>query len=257
MSKPESEAGQPERSPDSIFTWVADFDNPVAVKAASGGPKAPRGKALPIAVASGSAFVLVATVIAALMRPFEAESGISTGGGIAVVPDSPSTSTSTAEPENPEPVDQFELLPETCDGLYGSAMLREFERESMQLNLVWNGARDATPGSTDADLIALMGASQTLDCYWLDETGGTEAAVLTVASEPGVATTDQVAARLVALGFLQQRDRGGVRYYLETRDRGETRGESHFLRDGVWLATNWYGFGPWGYTGHMAENVFY
>lgn len=244
-------------APDGLFGWVADFDDPAVVKAANSGPRAPRGKALPIAIAGGSAFVVAATVIAALLRPFEAESGLPTTGSAPVVPSAPSSSSSSAPSADPVPTDTFTILPASCDGLYGSAMLREFERQSMQLNLVWAGAREATPGSGDPELIALLRGKPSIDCFWLDETGGSKNAVLTVATEPGVAVTDAVAARLVALGFSQQNDRGGVRYFKESREGGEAKGESHFLREGVWLATNWYGFGPWGYTGHMAEQVFY
>ena len=31
---------------------------------------------------------------------------------------------------------------------------------------------------------------------------------------------------------------------------------SHFLRDGLWFATRWYGYGPYGYTSDMARQVF-
>ena len=240
------------REPDGLFGWVADFENPVAVKAASGGPPPPRAKALPLAIGIGSLLVIGATVIAALLRPFEMESGTS-ATNTPRVPAAPSSSPSPSTV--PAPAD-FAMLPDDCGDLYGAAMEGEFERNGMHINAVWTGARDAPAGSTDPELLALMRGKASLDCFWLDETGGTKKAVLTVATEPGVETTDAVAARLSALGFAHQRDRGGVRYYVETREAGETRGESHFLRDGVWLATNWYGFGPWGYTGHMAENVF-
>lgn len=234
-----------------LFGWVADFDGPVAAKAARGGPRAPRGKTLPIAVGGGSLFVIGATVIAALLRPFEAESGISSTGGPRVH-EAPSASPSSSAEAPITPT----VLPDDCDALYGSAMEAEFEREAMQLNRVWTGVREAPAGSTDPELLALLLGEPSLDCFWLDGGGGSRSAVLTVASEPGAAVAEAVAARLVALGFSQQHDRGGVRYFVESRVAGETTGESHFLRDGVWLATNWYGFGPWGYTGHMAENVF-
>lgn len=245
---------QPALAPtDRLIGWAADFDDPVAVKARSGGPRAPRGKRLPIAVGVGSLLVVGATVITALLKPFEAESGLSSTDGPRAHNAPPPSSSPTASAEAPR---TDTILPEECEGLYGSAMLAEFEREDMHINSVWTGAREAPAGTTDPELQSLLAGKPSLDCFWLDEAGGTESAVLTVASEPGPEVVQSVAARLEALGFAKQNDRGGVRYYVETTTNGETVGESHFVRDGVWLATNWYGFGPWGYTRHMAENVF-
>lgn len=227
---------------------MADFDDPVAVKAAAA-PRTPRS--LPIALGGGSLLVVGATVIAVLLRPFEAESGMSSTATPAV-PAAPSSAPS-ASPQAPL---QMSVLPETCDGLYDEVMIREFEQHDMHLNTVWTGAREATAGSASLDLVALMRGKLSLDCFWLDESGGMDSAVLTVATEPGPDVAAEVAAHLTASGFATQEHRGGARYFIEHRVDGESVGESHFIRDGVWLATNWYGFGPWGYTAHMAENVF-
>ena len=242
---PDATGPEPERA---LLTWVTDFDDPVAVKAAAP-PRTPRS--LPIALGGGALLVVGATVIAALMRPFEAESGMPSSDTPSV-PSVPSSAPS-ASPEAPL---QLTVLPEACDGLYDDVMIREFEQQGMHLNTVWTGAREATAGSASPDLVALMRGKLSLDCFWLDESGGTESAVLTVATEPGPEVAATVAAHLTANGFAAQEHRGGVRYFIEHRVDGESVGESHYLRDGVWLATNWYGFGPWGYTAHMAENVF-
>jgi len=234
---------------DGLFGWVTDFENPVAVRAANG-ERQWRSVAVPVAM-GGSVLVAAAAVIAALLRPFEAESGMPSTDTPAVA--SAPSSAPSASPKAPL---QLTVLPETCDGLYDETMLREFEQQGMHLNTVWTGAREATAGSASADLVQLMRGKLSLDCFWLDQSGGTESAVLTVATEPGPEMAATVAAHLTASGFAMQEHRGGVRYYSEHRVDGESVGESHFLRDGVWLATNWYGFGPWGYTAHMADNVF-
>lgn len=243
---PNAPGSEPARG---LLDWVTDFDDP-AVVAVAAPPRPARYRVVRIA-AIGGLVVAAGTILAALLRPFEAESGISATAGPRVL-DAPSASPSaTAEaPITPT------ILPEECSGLYGTAMIAEFEREQMHINEVWTGAREAPAGTTDPELQTLLARQPALDCFWLDETGGTEAAVLTVASEVDAEESAAVAARLQALGFAHQNDRGGVRYFVESRADGESKGESHFLRDGVWLATNWYGFGPWGYTGHMAENVF-
>jgi hypothetical protein len=244
---PETPDSEPERG---LFGWMANFDDPVAVKAASGGPRAPRGKALPLAILGGALLLAGATLAAALTQPFQSSSTAPSAGPRVHGEPEPSPSASEEVAKVPT------IIPDDCLDLYGQAMEAEFERETMHLNRVWTGAREAPAGSTDPQLLTMLPTQLSLDCFWLDETGGTKAAVLTVASEPGPEVTAAVEARLVELGFGRQTDRGGVRYFAEHRIGTESRGESHFVRDGVWLATNWYGFGPWGYTGHMAENVF-
>lgn len=261
--------GSPGRGPtedhDGLFRWVTDFgprvgggvpgdavpSDAVAQRGTASRSTADSEATVVRLVGLSGLLVTVAAALAALLVPFR-EDGDPTDTGGPIVLDAPSPSPS-APAEAPI---VSTVLPSDCFGLYGQAMLGEFERESMQLNQVWTGAREETAGSGDAELVAMLAGRPSLDCFWLDATGGSESAVLTVATEISAEESAAVEARLVALGFAHQRDRGGIRYFVESRVDGQSRGESHFLRDGVWLATNWYGFGPWGYTRHMAENVF-
>lgn len=252
--------GTPGAHHDGLFRWVADFE-PVAGESTAASPvgqarpaskaHAATEKRLGRLVGASGLLITMAAAIAAVLVPFRGEGDpAATGGPRVLDAPRPRPSASAEAPLVPA------MLPQDCSGLYGDAMLAEFERQSMELNQVWTGVREETAGSDDPELVSILAGRPSLDCYWLDESGGTDAAVLTVATEVSPEESAAVEARLVALGFAHQKDRGGIRYFVESRVDAQSKGESHFLRDGVWLATNWYGFGPWGYTRHMAENVF-
>ena len=245
--------GSGERPDDGLFDWVADFENPVVTEAqARRAPRAASRVPVPVLVGGGALLAVVATVITALLRPFEAESGLVPTPSRTPQPPVPTTSTSaTAEPETVP-----DVLPASCDDLYGEDMVATFAEARMEVNQDWTGSREAPAGTADPGLRVMLEPKTSLDCFWLDANGGADAAVLTSVAVVSPAENALIADRLVELGFAQQNDRGGTRYFVEHTVRGETVGESHFLRDGVWFATNWYGFGPWGYTGHMVDQVF-
>ena len=245
---------EPGETPAERLDWVTDFTAPVVAPSARREPRPPNPRRTVTVVGAGLLLLVVSTVLAAFLRPFEADSGAVTSGGVPVIPSPPSPSPSPSVIAEAPPL--LAILPASCDGLYGRQMEAEFARRSMEVNHVWTGIRAATAGSADPELVSLLRGKPSLDCFWLDEGGGAEAAVLTVAAEPGPEVVEVVKARLSALGYSHENERGGVRFFTETRENGESRGESHFVRDGIWLATNWYGFGPWGYTSHMAKNVF-
>ena len=243
--EPKGPAPRREQENDGLFDWVADFENPVVARAVA--RRAPKpGRLSPPALVGGGSFLIIgATIIAALLRPFEAEGESPTAEVAAPVAQGTPTSTPTIQPA---------FL--TCDELYTTDMRETFAEAGMELNGAWTGVREAPAGTNDPQLLGVLAGQVSCDCFWLDGGGGETKAVLTTVMEVAPEKSAIVAARLAELGFVQQQTHGGVRYFVEHRVKGETVGESHFLRDGVWIATNWYGFGPWGYTTHMAENVF-
>ncbi len=48
---------------------------------------------------------------------------------------------------------------------------------------------------------------------------------------------------------------GGLRCVTETTGDGGVVGESHFVRDGIWLATRYVNSGPDGYTHDIVANL--
>ena len=245
-----------------LFGWVTDFDNP-EVAAPRDKPSASRpeqlatrmAKSKPALVAGAASLVAVATiVIAALARPLEEDAGTRPGGvdGVAPfpIPTAPTTS-ATAKPNGSD------RLPETCEDVYTLDMKRALAESGLEVNSAWTGSRNLPAGSADEELLRLLADHDTLDCFWLDKHGGEDSALLTVLIETTEATAQSAMARLTELGLTRREEHGGVRYFFETRTASnELHGESHFFRDGLWLATRWYGVGQFGYTADMAQSVF-
>lgn len=236
------------RPADALFGWVADFDSPEARAAAGPEPRvrAPRVP-MRVFVGGGSVLAVAATIVTALMRPFETEAGVA-----------PRESPSATAVPGPVPTAAAapSLLPDNCSDLYGQEMLDTLAEAGLVFNGVWTGSRQAAAGTIDAELRAMLGEGETRDCYWLGADGGEGDAVLTTIAEVDAAESQAAAARLGTLGYTRLEERGGTRYFVERHDGREYSGESHVLRDGLWFATHWYGTGPFGYTAHIVERAF-
>ena len=248
--------------PGRLLGWVTDFDNP-DVAAPRDKPSASRperiatrvAKSKPALLAGAGSLVAIATiVVAALSRPLEDEAGTRPGGvdeaGPFPTPTAP-TASATSEP------DSSDRLPDTCEDVYSLDMKRALAESGLEVNSAWTGSRNLPPGTADTELLSLLAAEETLDCFWLDKHGGEDSALLTVLIEITEANAQSAMARLAELGLTRREEHGGVRYFFETRSAtNELHGESHFFREGLWLATRWYGVGQFGYTADMAQRVF-
>ncbi len=146
--------------------------------------------------------------------------------------------------------------PSTCDQLYSPEMVTAFG--DMVLNPAWAEADDSEVryGSDDTELISVIGASTgTLTCVWGNETGGSDSGLTTNVVFVTPEQNANVQARLVAQGLNCYEELGGMRCLVETSGEGGVTGESHFLRDGIWLATRYVNAGPDGYTHDIIANV--
>ena len=247
--------GSPEESESSLkpglYGWVTDYAHtePVTIKRR---PRVLRWLTGGL-VAAGviSLIAMIAVTAIAVLKPqlFSPDAAPGAVSPTATPPPSPS-------PSDPPVVVVDTVLPLECEALFKQRMRAALSRQGLTLATSLSGAEKARPGSADRQLRALMRNHDSLDCYWLDEDGGERAAVLTRALEPGHRVTTKAKARLIALDFTEQRDEHGVRYFIESSSGAEPSGESHYLREGVWFATHWYGVGPRGYTNHMVDNVF-
>ena len=94
-----------------------------------------------------------------------------------------------------------------------------------------------------------------LSCRWVSPAGpsgsGVSTSVVWVTEEQSAA----VEARLPALGFECYEELEGLRCITETSTDTDTYGQSHFLRGGIWLATQWVNAGPDGYTHDMVNTI--
>ena len=166
---------------------------------------------------------------------------------VALEPSSAPTSTATADSGTPHP--------SSCEQLYSPTMVDAFGDKV--LNPSWtkapgSGVRD---GTAVPELVSIIDAAEHLTCVWGSEAGGSDSGLTTnlVWVTPDQATAVQ--ARLSAAGFTCYEELSGVRCLIEMATEAGTWGESHFVRDGIWLATKYVNSGPDGYTHDIVANV--
>ena len=154
----------------------------------------------------------------------------------------------TATPAGPHP--------STCDELYSPAMVAAFG--SAVLYPAWAEAEDSgvRQGALDPELVSVIDGAEKLTCVWGNPKGGSDSGLTTnlvwVTAEQSAA----VKARLAAAGMTCYEELGGLRCVTETKaDADGSFGESHFLRDSIWLATHYVNAGPDGYTHDIIANV--
>lgn len=166
---------------------------------------------------------------------------------VALEPSSAPTSTAVADPNMPHP--------SSCEELYSPAMVDAFG--SLVLNPEWTAAPDSGvhDGTNDLELVSIINSAEHLTCAWGNEAGGSGTGLTTnlVWVTPELAAAAK--ARLDAAGFTCYDELSGVRCLTETTSEEGTWGESHFIRDGIWLATKFVNAGPDGYTHDMVANV--
>jgi hypothetical protein len=234
---------------DKLFTWATDFSRDEVVAAQAPGHR-PLSKRLvaPLLLTGAGCVAALTIVLAVLTRPMDEESG-RTGSGLPTPNAVPSPRVSTSASTSPS------IVPDTCSALFSDAYSAELVRAGMRLESEWNGSRE--PGSVDANLQRMLAEDTVIGCYWVHERDAERAALLTLVAEVNGAEQEATAARLTELGYTKLSEHGGVRFVGQLpTEGGQSAGESHFLRDGVWFATRWYGHGPYGYTADMVDQVF-
>ena len=245
--------------------WVTDFDNP-EVAAPRDRPtastperfiaRAARSKpvVIPALIGVGGLAVVAVVIVTALSHPIEQEARTGRAAQDDGMPRPTMSTPTVSATANP---DRSDRLPDTCADLYTDDMKRVLARAGLEVNSAWTGARNLPPGTADTELLRLLPTDDRLECFWLDEFGGEDSALLTVLVESTETNTQAAMTRLTELGLTRREENGGVRFFTESRDAaGELHGESHFFRDGLWFATRWYGPGQFGYTADMAKRVF-
>ncbi|TBN56075.1 hypothetical protein EYE40_00940 [Glaciihabitans arcticus] len=176
---------------------------------------------------------------------------VASPGGSASSPPPPRPTSTAVVPERDSRV------PNECSGLYSAAMVGTLIDAGLRLQLEATPADIVDSGSGDQTLRELMLQRPLIECVWLDSAGGKQSGVLTVVAEATPQLAAAVEQRASQLGLTRLSENGGQRWVTEGTDADGTKtGESHFLRDGLWFATRWYGQGPYGYTSDMVKRVF-
>lgn len=145
--------------------------------------------------------------------------------------------------------------PTDCAVLYTPAMLDEFGQ--LALNPEWSKiAGDAALfGTDDQEMQLLMDVDGPLVCLWGDERGGGDVGLTTSVVSVSSAVNTAVQARLSALKFNCYEELRGLRCVMSQSSEDGMTGESHFLRDGLWVATKWVNFAPENYTENVIANL--
>ncbi|MFO7691349.1 MAG: hypothetical protein R6W83_12500 [Cryobacterium sp.] len=181
------------------------------------------------------------------------------------VPGSPTptptpTPTATATPTaSPTPTGGAEVAavpqPTNCEQLYSAAMVENFSE--LALNPAWTQVPgvDVRSGSDDAELRQLIDANERLTCLWVSPAGpsGTGLTTQVVAVSAPVSAAAQ--SRMTALGMDCFAEASGQRCITSTTSDDGAFGESHFLRNGIWIATQWSNIAPVGYTADIVDNL--
>ncbi|WEO76795.1 hypothetical protein BJQ94_15755 [Cryobacterium sp. SO2] len=160
-----------------------------------------------------------------------------------------SAAPTTSTPAGPKPT--------SCDEIYSPAMMTTFS-ETRTLNPAWTvGSDDVLQvGTTDEELAGLIEGDEHLTCIWAAEGGGSDSGLTTNVVFVTAAQSEAVHARLNAIGQSCYEELGGIRCVIETaKDSDGSSGESHFLRDGIWLATHFVNAGPDGYTHDIVATI--
>ena len=259
------------RSPGDL-RWVTAFDDPVVVRAAA---RASRRRTFFTGPWPARTLFALVTGALATWVAIDLSGRESSGPPLGV----PATSTPSAtptpgatspedgaapDPAAPEPTVapvppvSGIRLPDACRDLFGTGVTKQLTDEGLGLAATIAGNLPHEVGSGDRRLRTLMGAESAKECYWVDDkTSGQEAGVLTAIGFVTDGDRRSAEKRLRDLKMNRIEENGGVRYFGEDTDiGGRPIGESHFFRDDVWFATNWYGYGPRGYTASMVGNVF-
>ncbi|WP_400996255.1 hypothetical protein [Agromyces sp. GXQ0307] len=218
-------------------------------------PASRRSRTLLI-VASSVLVIAVVALVAALALPAPSgESAEPTSQG-RPAPSAEAAPAPVVVP-TPEPV-RDERIPTDCAAIYTFDWSSTFAPDYV-LNPEWSTA-DGAPalsGTDDAVALPVLQDTSQLTCAWLPPDGGDGRVGLVT----NVASVDesQAAAAIAAFQAAGQEcyeEEGGTRCVVEFEGVAGSAGESHFLREGLWIATRWDGPAVSGYTLDIATQLF-
>ena len=148
-------------------------------------------------------------------------------------------------------------VPAACRDLYSNSMIRALRSAGLRIETPEPAAGAPASGSADETLDALFADSTLIECRWMGGEGNQASGLLTVVASTTPQVHKAAERRVKAMGMTRLSENGGSRYIVEGRDASNRlHGESHFFRDGLWIATRWYGHGQYGYTADIVEQVF-
>ena len=165
----------------------------------------------------------------------------------------PTTEPTTAPTTAPPAVGV--VFPAACEDLFDQSMLDEMPRHVLNPPWMSEPGNPTMYGASDDALIQVIEGNKHLSCTFAKPSGGGETGITTNVVQVDAAAVATVTARFEALGHECFEELSGVRCVMETKHEEGLYGESHFLRDDIWLATIYANLSPDGYTHHIIGNI--
>lgn len=148
------------------------------------------------------------------------------------------------------------LIPADCAGVYSRDWEAEFDFE-LALNPEWLQQPGAELwGTNDPAALELMRERSSLQCAWVLPEGGGDVGIITNLSTVTAEEESTVVDALAAAGLECYAEEGGTRCIVEESTDAGASGESHFVREGVWIGTRWANLSANGYTLDIVGTIF-
>ncbi|MGR0319264.1 hypothetical protein [Agromyces sp. ZXT2-3] len=218
-------------------------------------PASRRSRTLLIVAASALVIAVVA-LVAALALPAPGSESAEPTSQSRPAPSAEIAPSPVAVP-TPEPV-RDERIPTDCAAIYTFDWSSTFA-PGYVLNPEWSTA-DGAPalfGTDDPGALPILQETSQLTCSWLPPEGGDgRIGLVTDVASLDEAQTAAVIAAFQAAGQECYQEEGGTRCIAEWEGVAGSAGESHFIREGLWIATRWDGPAVSGYTLDIAAQLF-
>lgn len=212
-----------------------------------------RRRNITLAIAAG--IVLIVVLVAGVLVGVQGLGGATAGGSDGGSGGSGSGSGGSSETARPQPSETAAAAPvitgpnpQSCDQVYSKRMFATLEKGG-PLN---DETIAEEPASTTPAVAALLADLPGLRCSW------GQAGEFAIITEVKQVTAEQSAAALAALraaDFSCYAEAGGTRCVVQDDSEGGSSGQSHFLRENVWLATDWLNWPQAGYTADMVRTL--
>jgi hypothetical protein len=221
-------------------------------------PSLLRRPAFWLVVVAALLLVAVATVVGITLG---AGRGADTSTSDTPTPGTAATDATTTPPavatEAPPPTDAAVVIPASCPEIYTRDWTPEFD--GLVLNPTWSEDPNSGVhlGSHDDTAVAELERSARLTCKWGHPKGGSDRGLTTNVAVVDAQQVADLRAHFQVVGYSCYEELDGVRCIVETEPTADGQsGESHFFREGVWIATLWVNAGPDGYTHDIVAALF-
>jgi hypothetical protein len=212
-----------------------------------------RRRNITLAIAAG--IVLIVVLVAGVLVGVQSLGGTNASGSDGGAGGSGSGSGASSETARPQPSETAAAAPvitgpnpQSCDQIYSKRMFATLEKGG-PLN---DETIAEEPASETPAIAALLADLPGLRCSW------GQAGEFAIITEVKQVTAEQSAAALAALKaakFSCYAESGGTRCVVQEDSEGGSMGQSHFLRENVWLATDWLNWPQAGYTADMVRTL--